>query len=143
MAVTRFRVHATPIMTDSDQAVGLTKMISVTTARFDDIRNVLDEQAGRPPNPLGNDRPRPSARAMRCARPSTVTTWRGLTGMGLGIPPAFVDRPRLGPVPHLDPFTRAASTNGDADSNPRPVTTTGVALVEHLDRDRRGQDSGG
>jgi hypothetical protein len=40
-------------MTDSDQAVGLTKMISVTTARFDDIRNVLDKQARRPPNPTG------------------------------------------------------------------------------------------
>jgi hypothetical protein len=32
-------------MTDSDQAVGLTKTISVITARSDDIRNVLDEHA--------------------------------------------------------------------------------------------------
>ena len=31
-------------MTDSNQAVGLTKMISVITARSDSIRNALDEQ---------------------------------------------------------------------------------------------------
>ena len=40
-------------MTDSDQVVGLTETISVITARSDDIRNVLDEQARRPPNPTG------------------------------------------------------------------------------------------
>ena len=66
----------------------------------------------------------PSARAMRCARPSTVTTWRRADGYGLGIH----QRSSIGHGPDQCRTSirlpRAASTNGDADSNLRPVTTT-------------------
>ena len=67
-----------------------------------------------------------------------------LTGVSLGIPPAFVDRPRPSPVPHLDPF----ATSGEHEWRCRQQPASGdddgvVAIVEHLDRDRLGQDSGG
>ncbi len=67
-----------------------------------------------------------------------------LASVGLGIPPAFVDRPRPGPVPHLDPLATSSEHGWRRRQQPSPGDDDGaVAPVEHLDRDWLGQDSGG